>query len=73
MSTSPARSNVIPFRPRHEPWQTKAQLARHLGRSERWIELRIRDADLPVHKFMDRSVRFHFSEVDDWLKGREVA
>lgn len=73
MSASPRPSNVLAFRPRHEPWQTKAQLARHLHRSERWIELRIRDAGLPVHKFVDRSVRFRLSEIDDWLKGREVA
>ncbi len=47
---------------------TKAQLARHLGRSERWIELRVRDgmpSQPPTRRYACR--RFVLAEVEDWL------
>jgi len=48
---------------------TKAQLARHLGRSERWIELRVRDgmpSQPPSRRYACR--RFVLAEVEDWLR-----
>jgi predicted DNA-binding transcriptional regulator AlpA len=51
-----------------EPWIDKDELAEYLGRSTRWIELRMRDSGLPHHKGeRSRLVRFRISDVDEWL------
>ncbi len=47
---------------------TKRQLAEHLGRSTRWIELRVREglpSEPPTNRFPRR--RFRLSEVEAWL------
>lgn len=47
---------------------TKHQLAQHLGRSERWIELRVRDGMPsldPTMRYPHRRFRLH--EVEAWL------
>jgi hypothetical protein len=47
---------------------TKQQLAEHLGRSTRWVELRVRDgmpSEAPTSRFPRR--RFRLSEVEAWL------
>ena len=47
---------------------TKRQLAEHLGRSERWIELKMRDG-LPCLPRTDRQGRrmFRLRSVEAWL------
>lgn len=47
---------------------TKKQLAAHLGRSERWIELRAKEG-MPVIEATDRLGRrmYPLQEVTDWL------
>jgi hypothetical protein len=47
---------------------TKRQLAEHLGRSTRWVELRVRQgmpSEAPTTRFPHR--RFRLSEVEAWL------
>ena len=47
---------------------TKRQLADHLGRSTRWIELRVREgmpSEPPTTRYPHR--RFKLSEVEAWL------
>ena len=47
---------------------TKRQLAEHLGRSTRWVELRVREgmpSEAPTNRFPRR--RFRLSEVEAWL------
>ena len=48
---------------------TKKQLAAHLGRSERWVELRVREG-MPVEEATDRCGRRRYDLwlVDEWLK-----
>jgi len=48
---------------------TKRQLAAHLGRSERWIELRVRDDEMPSLPGTDRMGRrlFNLPVVEAWL------
>lgn len=47
---------------------TKRQLAQHLGRSERWVELRVRDG-MPSVDPTRRSPqrRFRLDQVEAWL------
>jgi phage terminase Nu1 subunit (DNA packaging protein) len=56
------------------PWScgrlvTKKQLAAHLGRSERWIELRVREG-MPVAPASDRygRRRYDLEQVERWLR-----
>lgn len=63
--TLPSRGEVL---------LTKRQLAAHLGRSERWVEMRVRDG-MPVEHATDRygRRRYNLRLVEDWLKnGRRV-
>ena len=48
---------------------TKKQLAAHLGRSERWVELRVRDG-MPVEQATDRygRRRYDLRLVEEWLR-----
>jgi hypothetical protein len=48
---------------------TKKQLAARLGRSERWVELRVRDG-MPVEPATDRCGRRRYNPVlvEQWLK-----
>lgn len=51
---------------------TKRQVAEHLGRSTRWIELRVREgmpSEAPTTRFPRR--RFRLSEVEAWLAAGE--
>jgi hypothetical protein len=54
---------------RGEVLLTKKQLAAHLGRSERWVELRVRDG-MPVEHATDRygRRRYNLWRVEAWLK-----
>lgn len=54
-----------------EPWLTKQELARYLGFSLRWVELRVRDG-MPCERFGSR-LRFQRTEVEQWLKESAVA
>lgn len=47
---------------------TKRQIADHLGRSTRWVELRVREgmpSEAPTARYPQR--RFRLSEVEAWL------
>lgn len=55
----------------HEPWLTKQELARYLGFSLRWVELRVREG-MPCERFGSR-LRFQRTEVEQWLKESAVA
>jgi hypothetical protein len=51
---------------------TKKQLAAHLGRSTRWIELRVRQgmpSEPPTRRYPSR--RFRLAEVEAWLAAGE--
>jgi hypothetical protein len=54
---------------------SKKQLARELGRSERWIELKVRDCGLPVEEATDRygRRRYNLRLVQEWLKTAKPA
>jgi hypothetical protein len=49
---------------------TKKQLAARLKRSERWVEIKVRDEKLPVLEATDRygRRRYNLREVEEWLK-----
>jgi phage terminase Nu1 subunit (DNA packaging protein) len=53
---------------------TKKQLAAHLCRSERWIELKVRDG-MPVEQNTDRHGRrrYDVQQVERWLKERPAS
>ena len=54
--------------PRSEAWVSKAQLAAYLGRSKRWIELRVREG-MPSRMIGGRRA-YRISEVDAWIDSR---
>lgn len=59
---------VAQLRPAAQQLLTKQQLARHLGRSTRWVELRVREgmpSEHPTKRYPQR--RFRLSEVETWL------
>lgn len=57
-----------------EPWVTKKQLAKHLGRSTRWIELAQRDRGLPFSKESENAqCMYQLGPVDAWLDARNAA
>jgi hypothetical protein len=51
-----------------EPWVGRDDLRAHLGRSDWWIELRLREG-MPSKPY-GRPRQFKLSEVEAWLKGR---
>jgi predicted DNA-binding transcriptional regulator AlpA len=63
-------ATVVPFRrvAVHEPWLSKRQIADYLGRSTRWVELRVREG-LPS-KMIGGRRGFRLSEVEAWIDGR---
>lgn len=64
-------SNLVRLPTRDAPvLLTKKQLAAHLKRSERWVELKVRDAGLPVEEATDRygRRRYKLAAVEAWLK-----
>jgi predicted DNA-binding transcriptional regulator AlpA len=69
----PQSGQVIPFPDRgYEPFVGKQQVARHLGRSRRWVEIAMKDHGLPSHPPAPGSNRrrFRLSEIDAWSNGR---
>ena len=63
-------SNILSFPSRGATILTKKQLAGHLKRSERWIEIKVRDEGLPVLEATDRfgRRRYNLHDVEDWLQ-----
>ena len=57
---------VVQF-PYRDAVLTKRQLAEHLGRSPRWVELRV--ADGMPSRVANGGLVFRLSEVDQWLGG----
>jgi predicted DNA-binding transcriptional regulator AlpA len=51
-----------------EPWVSKAQVASYLGRSKRWVELRVREG-MPSRMIGGRRA-YRLSEVDAWIAER---
>lgn len=62
-------SNVIQLPSRSPVVLTKKELGRHLKRSERWIEMRVREG-MPVLAANDRygRRRYDLADVETWLK-----
>jgi phage terminase Nu1 subunit (DNA packaging protein) len=60
---------LVRFPSRGRVLLTKKQLAEHLGRSERWVELRVRDG-MPVEEATDRYGRRRYDLwlVEKWLE-----
>lgn len=59
---------LVRLQPATEPWVTKQQLADHLGRSIRWVDLRVRDG-MPSRQDKRGGRRFfQISKVEEWLK-----
>lgn len=55
----------------HTPRLTKRQLANHLQRSTRWVELMVRDHGLPAEWDQhQRERRFDLGAVETWLRER---
>ncbi len=55
----------------HSPALTKRQLANHLRRSTRWVELQTRDPGMPAHWDLHRRERrYDLREVETWLRER---
>lgn len=59
---------IFPRAAIREPWLSKRQIAEHLGRSTRWVELRVREG-LPS-KMIGGRRGFRLSEVEAWIDGR---
>ena len=65
-------SAVRQLRPAAENLLTKQQLAAHLGKSPRWVELRVREgmpSEGPTARYPQR--RFRLSAVEAWLAAGE--
>ena len=69
MSSRSAKIIAFPQRPGHERALTVAELAEVLGMSERWIAYRVKEDNMPSHKY-GRARRFRLSEVERWLERR---
>lgn len=63
-------ATVVSIRPGNEVLLTKKQLATHLDRSTRWVELRMREglpSIAPTERYPHR--RFRLGDVEAWLAG----
>lgn len=49
-----------------EPWLTKQEIARHVGFSARWVELRVKHDGMP-HLRIGGRLRFQKGPVDAWM------
>jgi hypothetical protein len=60
----------MPARGGGDIFLTKEQLAVRLKRSKRWVEIKVRDAKLPVLEATDRygRRRYNLREVEEWMK-----
>jgi hypothetical protein len=64
---------VVPILPpAPEPWLTKKQAATHLGRSTRWVELRMAEDGLPFRR-VKRVCMYRRSELDAWVLDMDTA
>lgn len=72
---------IVPLRPEadilafpdrgHSPLLTKRQLAHHLRRSTRWVELMVRDEGMPAEwDRHHRERRYDLRAVEAWLQER---
>lgn len=68
MTTGNGASNVVHLRAPEDTILNKQQLAKHLGRSERWVEMKMAEGmpAKPVDRFGRR--RYSLREVHDWLE-----
>lgn len=58
-----------------EKYLTKEELAEHIGVSPSWIDLRIRDKEIPYIKmgnYRQAHILFNKKEIDQWLKTLSV-
>lgn len=51
---------------------SKPALARHFGRSTRWVELMMRDEELPYSRLRNGHTRFVVTDVERWLAERSA-
>lgn len=59
------------MRPDREPLMKKSEVARELRVSERWVELRMKDAGFPFIKDThSRLVYYKWSEIEAWMARR---
>jgi predicted DNA-binding transcriptional regulator AlpA len=67
MAGSGMDASIIPFPSLavREPWLSKRQIADYLGRSTRWVELRVREG-MPS-KMLGGRRGFKLSEVEAWI------
>jgi predicted DNA-binding transcriptional regulator AlpA len=56
-----------------EPWVDKRKVAEHLGRSVRWVEMRMSEGLPHVKDQHSRLVSFKLSQVDTWLQSRRAS
>lgn len=60
--------------PSLEPWVGKKQIAAHLNRSTRWVEIAQRERGLPFVKEGEYGTCWYkVSQVDDWMLARAAA
>jgi phage terminase Nu1 subunit (DNA packaging protein) len=59
---------ALPGRAGTEPWVNKRQLASHLGRSTRWVELMVKEG-MPSQMIGGRR-GFRLSAVERWIEER---
>lgn len=70
-SSNPMSDAAIIRFPRRswEPWVDKAAVARHLGFSPRWVEIKMNDAGLPHDRAPGSNrPRYRLSQVDAWFE-----
>lgn len=63
-------ATIIPFPSRGwEPWVDKRAVARHLGVSTRWVEIKMHEG-LPYERLPGSTrPRYRLSQVDAWVEG----
>lgn len=59
-------AQIIPFPTRFDPWIGKRDLAKRLGRSMRWVEMRVKEG-MPSDRLANGRLRFKFNECMTWL------
>ena len=67
--------DLVTLPTRGEHWLTKEQLAVEIGYSTRWINMQMRDGDMPYRKAGNgrgAHVRFRLSEVENWMLRRSA-
>jgi excisionase family DNA binding protein len=64
------QAQVFLFPGGREPWVSKQQVAKYLGRSSRWVEHQVR-AGMPSRMVGGRR-SFRLSAVDEWIDARQA-